>query len=62
MHEISQARIPEWVAVPLSREDLPDPRIEPSSPEFPALQVDSLPCKPPGKPILETNKTNKQKE
>ena len=30
--------------------DLPDPGIEPSSPAFPALYVDSLPIEPPGKP------------
>ena len=45
-HEILQARILEWVAVPFSR-DLPNPRIKPRSP---ALQVDSLPAEPPGKP------------
>ena len=39
VHGISQARILEWIAFP-SPEDLPDPRIEPTSPE---LQVDSLP-------------------
>ena len=36
----------EWVVVP-SLGDLPDPGIEPRSP---ALQVDSLPGEPPGKP------------
>ena len=45
-HGISQARILEWVAISFSR-DLPDPEIEPASP---ALQVNSLPGKPPGKP------------
>ena len=30
--------------------DLPDPGIEPSSPVFPALQADSLPTEPSGKP------------
>ena len=30
--------------------DLPDPGIEPSSPAFPALQVDSLPIDSRGKP------------
>ena len=29
---------------------LPIPEIEPTSPEYPALQVDSLPTKQPGKP------------
>ena len=33
--------------MPSSR-DLPDPGIEPTSP---ALQVDSLPAEPPGKPL-----------
>ena len=37
-----------WVAIPFSR-DLPDPGIEPGSP---ALQVDSLPSEPPGKPLM----------
>ena len=43
---ILQARILEWVAIPLSR-DLQDPRIEPRSS---ALQADSLPSEPPRKP------------
>ena len=30
--------------------DLPDPRIEPTSPGSPALQADSLPTEPPGSP------------
>ena len=46
VHGILQARILEWVAVPSSR-DLPNPRIELRSP---ALQVDSLPSEPLGKP------------
>ena len=38
-----------WIGLPfLSPGDLPDPRIEPGSP---ALQADSLPSEPPGKPI-----------
>ena len=37
VHEILQARILEWVAIPFSR-DLPDPGIEPGSP---TLQADS---------------------
>ena len=48
VHEILQARILEWVAMPSSR-DLPDPGIEPRSP---ALQADSLLSEPPGKPCL----------
>ena len=43
VHEIPQARILEWVAMPSSR-DLPDPGIEPESPAAaPALQADSSP-------------------
>ena len=34
--------------------DLPDPGIEPVSPVSPALQEDSLPTEPPGKPKLNT--------
>ena len=46
LHGIFQARILEWVAI-LSPGDLSDPGIEPESP---ALQADSLPSEPPGKP------------
>ena len=46
VHCILQARILEWVAIPFSR-DLPDPGMEPGSP---AMQADSLPYEPPGKP------------
>ena len=31
---------------------LPDPGVEPASLMFPALQADSLPSEPPGKPLL----------
>ena len=44
VHGILQARILEWVAIPFSRA-LPNPGIKLG---FPALQVDSLPSKPPG--------------
>ena len=47
VHGILQARILEWVAIS-SPEDLPDPRIEPGSPE---LQAVSLPTELPGKPM-----------
>ena len=47
VHGILQARILEWVAFP-SPGDLPNPGIEPMSP---AVQVDSLPAEPQGKPI-----------
>ena len=43
---IHQARILEWVAIPFSRGSS-DPGIELRSP---ALQADSLPSEPPGKP------------
>ena len=46
VHGILQARILEWVAFPFSR-DVPHPGIEPRSP---ALQADSLPAEPHGKP------------
>ena len=44
VHGILQARILEWAAFPFS---LPNPGIKPRSP---ALQVDSLPTEPQGKP------------
>ena len=47
VHGILQARTMEWIAIPFSS-DLPDPGIEPRSPE---LQADSLPHDPPLKPI-----------
>ena len=48
VHEILQARILEWVAVPFLREFV-SPRIKPKSP---ALQADFfLPSEPPGKPV-----------
>ena len=46
VHGILPVRILEWVAFPFSR-DLPNPGIEPRSP---ALQADSLPAEPQGKP------------
>ena len=46
VHGILQARILEWGALPFSG-DLLNPGIEPRSP---ALQVDSLPAEPQGKP------------
>ena len=44
---ISQARIPGWVVMPSPPGNLPNPGIEPRSP---ALQADSLPSEPLGKP------------
>ena len=46
VHGISQARILEWAAM-LSSGDLPNLGIKPGSP---ALQADSVPPEPPGKP------------
>ena len=46
VHGILQARTLEWVACPPPG-DLPDPGIKPRSS---ALQADSLPAEPPGKP------------
>ena len=49
LHGILQAGILEWVALPCpSSRNLPNPGIKPWSP---ALQADSLPSEPPGKPI-----------
>ena len=48
VHGILQARILEWVAISFSR-GLPDPGIEFRSP---ALQADSSPSEPPGKPQI----------
>ena len=47
VHSILQARILDWVAI-LSQGDLPDMGIKPGSP---AVEADSLPSEPPGKPI-----------
>ena len=46
VHGILQARVLEWVAISFSR-DLSNPGIKPRAP---ALQTDSLPSEPPGKP------------
>ena len=48
VHEILQARILEWVAMPSPPGDLPDPGIKPAS--LMHWQVGSLPLVPPGKP------------
>ena len=47
VHGTLQARILEWVLPFPSARDLPYPGIEPGSS---ALQADSLPTEPPGKP------------
>ena len=46
VHEMFQARILEWIAIPFSS-DISDPGIKSRSP--PALQADFLPSEPPGK-------------
>ena len=51
VHWILQAKILGWVAFP-SPGDLPNPEIKPASPVPPALQVDSLPTEPSGKPTV----------
>ena len=48
VHGILQLRILEWVAIPFSRVSS-QPETEPRSP---ALQVDSLPSEPAGKPNI----------
>ena len=53
VHWILQARILEWLPFPPPG-DLPNPGIKPSSP---ALQVDSLPTEPPGKPSVPSQLT-----
>ena len=45
VHRIFQARILEWVAFPFSRGSF--------EPRSPALQADSLPAEPQGKPMIQ---------
>ena len=52
VHGILQARILEGVAMPSSREDLPDPGIKPTFPVAPALQGDSSLLSHQGSSIL----------
>ena len=56
VHEILQARILEWVALPFSR-DLSNPEIKPRSP---ALQVDSFPAEPQGKTFMQDSKRDRE--
>ena len=58
VHGIHQARILEWVAIPFSRHFQPNPGTESRSP---ALEADSLPSKPPGKPSPLTNVLSNQR-
>ena len=52
------SRLEYWSGLPLlSSRDLPDPGIEP---ECPALQVDSLPSEPAGKPQYQRDGPLKQ--
>ena len=47
-----------WSGLPFpSPGDLPDPRIEPTSPLSPALQADSLPAEPLGKTLRARNRS-----
>ena len=48
VHGVLQARTLEWVAVPFSRESSQLKEL----PRSPALQADSLPAGPPGRPAL----------
>ena len=50
VHGILQAKRLEWAAI-FSSGDLPDPGIKSMSPVSPALQADSSPAKPSGKPL-----------
>ena len=52
VHEILQARILKWVAVPSPR-NLPNQGMEPGSP---ALQADTLQAELPGKPLHTVDK------
>ena len=56
VHGILQERILKWVAIPFSRGSS-TPGTEPGSH---ALQVDSLPCEPPVKPIISLKCTLKK--
>ena len=58
VHEILQARILVWVAMPSARRSS-DPGIEPGSP---SLKEDSLPSEPPGKPSMGTANVNMPKK
>ena len=49
VHGILQGRILEWVAMPPPG-GISNPGIKPESPASPALQADSLPAEPSGKP------------
>ena len=52
-----------WNRLPFpSPGDLPSPEIEPTSLASPALQVDSLPLVPPGKPFLYSGVENTNKQ
>ena len=59
VHGILEAGILEWVAIPFSRGDIPDPGIDPGSP---ILQADSLPSELPGDLQIKLNKNKEQME
>ena len=51
VHGILQARTLEWVALPFSRGSFPTQGLNPGlEPRSPAIQADSLPAEPQGKP------------
>ena len=58
-HGILQARILEWIAIPLSKGSF-QPGIEPESPVSPALQAHSLPTEPPRKPYFQMTRQKKK--
>ena len=55
VHGILQARILEWVAIPFSRESF---RTKDQVRVFPAMEADSLPYEPPGKPLPRKKNNN----
>ena len=61
VYRILQASILEWVSFFSSPGALPNSRIKPRSPRSPALQVDSLPAEPQGKPGIKNHYTISQK-
>ena len=61
VYRILQASVLEWVSFFSSPGALPNSRIKPRSPRSPALQVDSLPAEPQGKPGIKNHYTISQK-
>ena len=50
-HEILQTRTLEWIAIPFSRGSMSWEANSWIKPKYLALQADSLPSEPPGKPL-----------